>query len=146
MKKIQVGVGAMIFNNHQELLMQLRGAKANNEVGKWEIPGGKVEFGEKIEVAIKREMMEEIGVEIEVIKLFRVADHILPDENQHWISPTLVCKIVKGEPKNMEPHKIDEIRWVSIAAAKKLPLSVVTKDDIAALAKLSKAELKKLAS
>ena len=56
---IGVGVGAAIFNEEGKLFITLRGEKAKNERGKWEIPGGGVEFGEKLEQALKREMMEE---------------------------------------------------------------------------------------
>ncbi|MBD3279522.1 MAG: NUDIX domain-containing protein, partial [Candidatus Pacebacteria bacterium] len=55
---IGVGVGALIFNDEGHLLLTLRGEKAKNERGKWEIPGGAVEFGETIEQALKREMKE----------------------------------------------------------------------------------------
>ena len=43
---IGVGVGAAIFNKEGKFLLTLRGREAKNERGKWEIPGGSVEFGE----------------------------------------------------------------------------------------------------
>jgi mutator protein MutT len=66
---IKVGVSALIFNDEHKVLLSLRGLQARNEQGKWEIPGGEVNFGEKLEEAVKREVREEIGVEIKVIKL-----------------------------------------------------------------------------
>jgi 8-oxo-dGTP diphosphatase len=132
---IGVGVGAAIFNKEGKLLISQRGEKAKNERGKWEIPGGSVEFGETFEQALKREVQEEIGVEIEVIKLLGICDHIIPDEKQHWVAPTYICKITKGEPTILEPEKCAQIGWFSIEEADKLPLSIVTKYDISVIKK-----------
>lgn len=141
---IGVGVGALIFNNEGKLLLSLRGPLAKNERGKWEIPGGAIEFGETLEEGLKREMKEEIGVEIEVIKMLQVADHILPEEGQHWVSPTYLCKIVKGTPEIKEPGKCDRLDWFSIEEAAKLPLSKVTQQDIELLEKLRLPAIKKI--
>lgn len=44
---IGVGAGALIFNEDNKMLLALKGKKAKNERGKWEIPGGAVEFVKK---------------------------------------------------------------------------------------------------
>lgn len=131
---IGVGVGALIQNDRGEILLALRSQQAKNERGLWEIPGGAVEFGETLEQALKREIREEIGVEIELLKLLHVCDHILPTERQHWVSPTYICRITSGTPTIMEPHKCDQLAWYTPAAALKLPLSQVTIADIKVLA------------
>ncbi len=130
---IGVGVGACIFNEDGKILLTLRGEKAKNERGKWEIPGGAVEFGETIEQALKREIEEELDIKIELIEMLQLCDHIIPEDNQHWVSPTYICKIIDGVPKNLEPDKCDEIGWFSIEEASQLPLSIVTQHDIAVL-------------
>jgi mutator protein MutT len=105
---IGVGVGAAILNNEGKLLITLRGKEAKNERGKWEIPGGSVAFGETFERAIKREIKEELGIEIVINELLGICDHIIPEEQQHWVSPTYICHIKKGTPKIREPHKCEE--------------------------------------
>lgn len=132
---IGVGVGAAIFNSEGKLLITKRGKKAKNERGTWEIPGGSVEFGETFAEAIKREVKEELGVEIEVGELLGICDHIIASEKQHWVSPTYICKIIKGEPSILEPEKCDEIHWFTLDEAERLPLSLVTKYDIPLLRK-----------
>ncbi|MBP9718875.1 MAG: NUDIX domain-containing protein [Candidatus Levybacteria bacterium] len=132
---IGVGVGAAIFNKEGKLFITLRGEKAQNERGKWEIPGGGVEFGETFEDAIKREIKEELDIDIEVIELLGVCSHIIPDEKQHWVAPTYICKIKKGSPKIMEPHKCADIGWFTIKEAEKLNLSLITKYDIGQIKK-----------
>ena len=132
---IGVGVGACIMDDQGKLFLAKRGKKAKNEVGKWEIPGGSVEFGETLEEALQREIMEEHGIKIQFIDLLHVADHIIPDENQHWVSPTLICKIIEGEPKILEPEKCDDIGWFSLDEAEKMNLSIVTQQDLEILQK-----------
>jgi 8-oxo-dGTP pyrophosphatase MutT (NUDIX family) len=58
---IGVGVGAVIFNREGPVFLARRGKQARNESGKWEFPGGGVEFGETLEHALAREILEEYG-------------------------------------------------------------------------------------
>lgn len=117
---IGIGVGAVIFNNDGNVLIIRRGNKSQNEIGYWGIPGGAVEFGEKLEDAIKREVFEELGVKIKPLKILSPIDHILPSEKQHWVTASFVSKLTQGEPKAMEKGKIDKIEWMSIDKAVKL--------------------------
>ncbi len=127
---IGVGVGAAILNEQGQIFLTLRGEKAKNEQNKWELPGGTVEFGETIERALKREIKEEHGVDIKIITLLGICDHIIPNEKQHWVSPTYICRIVKGTPRILEPEKCKEIGWFSIEDAEKLRLTIVTDYDL----------------
>ena len=54
------------------------------EAGCWSIVGGKVDFLERLEHCVVREAREEAGVEVELIRLLCVTDHVLPEEEQHW--------------------------------------------------------------
>ena len=111
---IGVGVGALIVNSSGKLFLAKRGPSARNERGLWEFPGGSVEFGETLESALQREMREEFGIEIIVGELLDVINHILPEEGQHWVSPTYICKIISGSPAILEPEKCSEIGWFSV--------------------------------
>ena len=108
---IGVGVGALISSEDGRLFLSQRGPLANNERGLWEFPGGAVEFGERLADALCREMREEYCIEIEVGELLDVVDHILPDEGQHWVSPSFLCRIVSGEPVIREPGKCSAVGW-----------------------------------
>lgn len=132
---IGVGVGAAIFDQKGRLFITKRGKKAKNERGKWEIPGGSVEFGETFIEAIKREVREELGIDIEVIEFLCIHDHLIPEEKQHWVAPTYICKITKGNPKILEPEKCAEIGWVTIDEAEKLDLSLITAHNLKELKK-----------
>lgn len=111
---IGVGVGALIIDTEGRLFLARRGPLAKNERGAWEFPGGSVEFGETLADALKREMREEYGIEIKVGPLLDVEDHILPDEGQHWVSPSFICTIAQGVPTIQEPGKCEAIGWFSL--------------------------------
>lgn len=108
---IGVGVGAILVDGDGRLFLARRGPRAKNERGLWEFPGGSVEFGEQLAAALQREMREEYGIEISVGDLLDVVDHILPEEGQHWVSPTYICRITSGTPEILEPDKCAEIGW-----------------------------------
>ena len=127
---IGVGVGAMIINQDQKMFLSLRGKEVRNESGTWEFPGGGVNFNEALVEAITREIKEEYDFEIQVMELLQVADHIIREEKQHWVSPTFLCKVVSGEPKIMEPEKCAAIGWYDIDEMKKITLSIITQSDI----------------
>jgi mutator protein MutT len=126
---IGVGVGAMAFNDKGEVFMSQRGPKANNERGCWEFPGGRVEFGETLADAIRREFREEYGVEIELVELLSVDDHMLPDEGQHWVSPTYIARHISGEPCILEPEKCTGIGWYKLDAMP-TPMSVISQRNL----------------
>ncbi|MBI5565809.1 MAG: NUDIX domain-containing protein [Chloroflexi bacterium] len=108
---IGVGVGAIIVNARGRVFMAQRGPLAKNERGLWEFPGGAVEYGETLIAALKREITEEYGLQMEVRDLLDVVDHILPDEGQHWVSPTYVCALIGGEAEIREPGKCSALGW-----------------------------------
>ncbi len=126
---IGVGVGALIVDPQGRIFLARRGPAAKNERGLWEFPGGSVEFGERLADALKREMREEYGIEIAVGELLDVVDHILPEEGQHWVSPTYLCRIVSGTPTIREPGKCTEIAWFVPSEAPQ-DLTVITRENL----------------
>lgn len=130
---IGVGVGAFILNEKNELLLQKRAVPAEKD--HWCIPGGRLEMFELLEHAVAREAKEELGVEIDVIRLMGVCDHIIPEENAHWVAMSYLCKIRSGEPKIMEPDKASDLQWFPLD---NLPdhLTITTKKALADYRKL----------
>lgn len=124
---IGVGCGAVIVNDRNQLLLQLRNKAPEKEY--WSIPGGKVEMFETFEEAIKREVKEEIGVDVQVVCELGICDHIIRNEGKHWVSPSFLCKIVDGEPKIMEPTKHLDMKWFEL---NNLPekITITTRDAV----------------
>jgi 8-oxo-dGTP diphosphatase len=108
----KVGVGGIVHKDGQVLLLLRKRAP---EAGTWSLPGGRVEFGERLEDAVVREVREELGITVEVESLVCVTNHIVPDENAHWVAPAYRVRLVSGVPQNLEPEKTAAIEWFPIA-------------------------------
>lgn len=130
---IGVAAGAVIINDEGKYFAALRGKEAKDERGKWEFPGGGVEFGETLERAVIREIKEEHGIELEIVDFLSVNTVFIQPEGHHWITVTYVCKIKEGEPKILEPHKCDQIGWFTLEELETMPLSTITIKNIASL-------------
>lgn len=127
---IGVSAGAMIVNEAGEVFLAKRSQKAKNERGCWENPGGAVEYKETLELAMRRELQEEFGIEVEVLAQLPAADHIIPADNQHWVATTFLVQIKPGfDPKILEPEKCEEIRWFKLNDLPH-PLSLITQHDL----------------
>jgi len=126
---IGIGVGAILLDARGRVFLARRGPEARNERGCWEFPGGGVNFGETLAAAIAREFREEYGVEIRIVGLLGVFDHILPEEGQHWVSATYVARHESGVPRILEPAKCSEIGWFDLSALPE-PLSAITQENL----------------
>lgn len=120
-------VGALIVNKDEKILL----AKSAKWVGKWTVFGGHVELGEKMEDAIKREIKEESGLEVEIESRLDFSESIFDkdfNEKKHFIFLDYVC-LCDGQEEvalNDEFEK-DAYKWVSIEEARGLDLAVGTK-------------------
>lgn len=125
-----VGVGAVIFDENNRLFLAKRGVKARSERGKWECPGGGVERNESFKKAIEREFKEEFGAEVEFIRTLGVLNHVIPEEDKHWVAIPALCKLKSGTPKILEPEKCAEIGWFSFSEMENMQLSVLFGDGL----------------
>jgi 8-oxo-dGTP diphosphatase len=95
-----VGVGAIIFRGDSVLLAQ-RGREPS--YGKWSIPGGLVELGESLEEAVRREVREEVGLDVSVGDLVVALDRVIRDADgkieYHYILLDFVCESEEGTPR-----------------------------------------------
>jgi len=81
-------------------------------IGFWVLPGGHVEYGERVEEAIKREMKEELGVTVKIKKLFGVYSDPKRDPRYHTVS--LVYLLEKGKGKICLNRESSEFRYFSL--------------------------------
>ncbi len=120
------GVGGVLLRNGKILLAR---RKTDPGKGYWAVPGGLVELGETLEEAVKREMLEETG--LEVVPLYPIyADTVLVRDSDgrvkyHYVLVDLLCKQVGGR---LRPGgDVKEVRWVDLNHALRLRLADSTK-------------------
>ena len=110
--KLQVGVKALIQNNQGTYLMLHRAATmANESEAHWDIPGGRIEPEEALNDALKREILEETGLEVNSKpKLLCAQDIFVPSADLHVVRLTYV---MQGEGNVTISHEHQDTRWVT---------------------------------
>ena len=124
MSDIMVAVGAIIEDNKGRILLVKHvPARGGLWQDKWICPGGKLEEGETIEEGIKREVKEETGLEIELIRPLVPFDRIVKEDNRtmlHVIYIDYMARFVGGELK--PDSDVGEGCWVERTDLHKLDL------------------------
>ena len=106
------------------MFLSKRGKLSQNEVGRWECPGGVLEFGEGFKECLVREIKEEFDFEIEPLEMLESVNHLIPNEKQHWVAICFVSKIKSGKPKILEPEKCEEFGWFSLSEMEKMNVTL----------------------
>lgn len=105
----QLAVSATIFRDARILL--LRRAHAPGK-GLWSLPGGRVEFGESLQTALRREVMEETTLLIDVVALAGWREVLPgPANTGHYVVMSFAARWVGGEPALNDEH--DDVQWLA---------------------------------
>ena len=114
--KFKLVVLGLIENSNNEFLLSQRFEPILPEVHlKWDLPGGKNEFGESLDETIIREIKEETGLEVKIARFMpftvsKVWDY--KDCKQHTIVFCFHCLYLNGE-LNSTDSKINDLKWVA---------------------------------
>lgn len=110
-----IGVNCVFYchDGTGRILMHKRSQKCRDEQGRWDAGAGAMEFGETFEETIRREVMEEYGVEPLKIE-YITTKNVLREHNgqkTHWIKNLHLVQVDPAKVRNGEPEKMEEIGW-----------------------------------
>ena len=107
-----IGVGAVIVHRGKALLVR---RDTEPLKGEWSIPGGVLELGEKLHDGVRREALEETGLEVEPGEVLEVFDSIFSDDSgrtqYHYVLIDYFCTVIGGEA--LAGSDVSEVMWVS---------------------------------
>ncbi|MEO8612209.1 MAG: NUDIX domain-containing protein [Chloroflexota bacterium] len=135
-----VNVEGAIFKDGRYLLV-VRGPGETHAAGMLSLVGGKVEnAGESadiLETTLRREILEEVGVEIGAMQY--VHSKSFGTANEPVVDVIFLCAFAGGEPRIVDPDEVAAIRWMSAQEVQDDPDAPIwTKQDVQA------AEMKRL--
>lgn len=107
-----VGVGGVIISEGRALLIR-RGSPPLE--GQWSIPGGMLESGETLVLGVRRELLEETGIEAKVLELIEVFERINLDgegkARYHYVVLDYLCEAVRGEAR--AGSDVTDVAWAT---------------------------------
>ena len=104
----KVGVACLVWKDGKFLMGKRRGSHGAET---WSVPGGHLEFGETIEEAATREVLEESGLKVKGVKFLAVTSDYMPDEDKHYVTVWTEADWESGEPTVLEPDKWVDQQW-----------------------------------
>jgi 8-oxo-dGTP diphosphatase len=110
-----LAVSAAVFRDARVLIVRRARAPL---IGHFSLPGGGVEVGETLAAALARELMEEVGVEAEIVTFNRHVEAIAHEGDRvrtHFVIASFVARWTSGEPRLSD--EVDAIEWIDPAAA-----------------------------
>lgn len=116
LKRPKVTVGTIITNEKGNVLLTQRAVEPDK--GKWCFPGGHVEFGERVVDAARREVKEEVGLEVNPV-FFCYDDEI----RKEWHAVVLFFTARADGKIRHNKEEVQDTKWVSKKEAEQLPLA-----------------------
>jgi len=116
-------VGALIFNPEGKLFLM----RSHKWKGKWVVPGGHIELGERMEDALRREVKEETSLDIYDIQFLCFQEFIYDErfwKRSHFIFFDYACRTDSAEVQLNE--EAEEYIWVTVDEALTLPVEHYT--------------------
>jgi len=117
-----VGVGGVVISEGRALLVRRGGPPLE---GQWSIPGGMLEVGEALREGVRRELLEETGVQVRVGELIEVFERINLDDKgkarYHFVVLDYLCEAMGGEAR--AGSDVTHVAWARPAELSKYSLT-----------------------
>lgn len=118
MKKVIVVLIGIIRKKNKYLLTK-RVHEEKQYHGKWQLPGGSLEFGETAEECVRRELLEELGVNVQIVNLLpKIFSRT--DGKVHYIFISYICQLVYADATVKLNPEASEYGWFDYKKIKKL--------------------------
>jgi len=118
---IVTSVVAVILDDDDRVLLTRRNVQPFKDL--WVMPGGKIGLGEPIMEALKREVYEEVGIEVEVQELIDVFEHLTPGEdNYHFVILYYRCRPLYCDIRHNEAE-VGAVAWVERSELAAYPMT-----------------------
>jgi len=106
---VRVGMAAIIKRDGKILMHKRKGKHASNV---WAFPRGHLEFMESFEEGIRREIIEETGLEVgKISQPVAITREFYDKENKSYVTLFMVAEYLGGEAQIMEPDKCEQWKW-----------------------------------
>ena len=112
----KVVVGCFIMNDKNEILL----VKSYKWPGKWVVMGGHIEWGESMADAVGREALEEVGLEVQFVRIIEVVEFIFDPsfhDKKHFVALQSECRLIGSDTPKLDNKEIQEARWFSLSDA-----------------------------
>ena len=110
--EFKIYVRGILKNPKNQILLLKNNPQQKIAANEWVLPGGTLEFGEDLENALAREILEETSLKIVNISFFAHQKIILADT--HWLGIYFVCDVKNWENmENREPEKHEKLQFFS---------------------------------
>ena len=108
-----IGVGGIVIHDNKALLVKLNYGRAANKF--WLIPGGFLEAGETLIEAVKREILEETGLKIDVEGVIGVRTMVRNRDRLTDLYCVVKCKLLsEPEPLTPQESEISAVQWLPL--------------------------------
>ena len=112
MPTVNFAVKAMIVRNGHELLVIKKSDAEDVNPNTYDVPGGRLEYGETPIEGLKREVREEVGLEIEIVRPSRTWSFVKKEKDFQLVGVTFLCRYVAGEARLSDEHSA--CAWINM--------------------------------
>lgn len=121
-KYVIAGVPVIIQNSKGEILLGKRRRSPIFYSNLWGLPGGMIEYQEKVEEAARREIKEELGVDVKVLRKANYYED-LPNKNcpLHLMDVPVYARIIRGIPEPKD--ETSQVGWFKPSEIRKMNLA-----------------------
>jgi len=125
----KITVGGLLYHENKVLVIR-RSSKESYLTGFYELPGGKIDFGDNPEQSLEREFLEEVNLKVKAVDVYRVFTYVSDEGKRHTVELVYLVKL-DDDVKNIKlSEEHDDFKWVSTEELDSIKMSDEIKTNI----------------